>query len=126
MKKASGRMKLDWAQYGELESFAQFASDLDPETKKVLDRGRRITELLKQSNNKPLRVGVQVALFYAVNNGYLDNIKIENIRKWEDEVISLLSSSEEGLVLSIEKDWNGEIEQELKEFLDNFNMSIKG
>ena len=125
MKKASGRMKLDLAQYRELESFAQFASDLDSETKKVLDRGRRITELLKQPNNKPTRVGVQVVLFYAVNNGYLDNINIEKVLKWEEEIVNLLLSSEDELLSKIEKDWNSDIEGELKEFLDGFNMSIK-
>lgn len=125
MKKASGRMKLDLAQYRELESFAQFASDLDPETKKVLDRGRRITELLKQQNNKPMRVGTQVALFYAINNGYLDELKIEEVKQWETGIVYLLESAESELLLKIESGWNEEIELELKEVLDGFNMSTK-
>lgn len=125
MKKASGRMKLDLAQYRELESFSQFASDLDLSTKKVLDRGKRITELLKQENNKPVRTGVQVALFYAVNNGYLDDLKIEDIKKWEKQITELLESAEVELLSKIESDWNEEIEIELKEFLNNFLMSMK-
>jgi F-type H+/Na+-transporting ATPase subunit alpha len=125
MKKASGRMKLDLAQYRELESFAQFASDLDEETKKVLNRGKRITELLKQENNKPMRVGIQVLLFYAVNNGYLDEVKNENIQKWQEEISKTLTSSEEELLSKIESDWTPEIEAEIKEFLEGFNMSVK-
>ncbi len=125
MKKTAGRMKLDLAQFRELESFSQFASDLDEETKKVIEKGRKVTELLKQKNGSPIRAGAQVVLFFAVNNGYLDHVSVEEIKKWEMELLKLLLSSEEALVKKIESGWNEEIEKELKDFLDDFSIPAK-
>lgn len=124
MKKSSGRLKLDLAQYRELESFSQFASDLEEETKKVLERGRRVTELLKQKNGLPLRIGSQVALFYAVNSGHLDNVDLGRIKKWEKEFLDLLVSSEEELIAKIESGWDEETEKKLKEFVESFSMAV--
>ncbi len=125
MKKTSGRMKLDLAQFRELESFAQFASDLDEETKRVIEKGKKVTELLKQKNGEPLRVGAQVVLFFAVNNGYLDQVPLDQVKKWESELLKLLLSSEESLLLEIESGWSEEVEQKLKNFMEDFTMPTK-
>lgn len=125
MKKASGKMKLDLAQYRELESFAQFASDMDAETKKVLERGKRITEILKQNQYSPVGVSLQVALIYGVNNGYLDNIAINEIGAWEKKFSEFLVSSKGPLMKEIEKSWDEKVESELKSAFEEFrNMQV--
>merc|ERR1712040_17920 len=81
IKKVAGKLKLELAQFAELEAFAQFASDLDAATQRQLARGRRLRELLKQEQNSPLSVEDQVAIIYAGTNGYLDSIPVPVIRK---------------------------------------------
>jgi F-type H+-transporting ATPase subunit alpha len=83
MKKVAGRLRLDLAQYRELEAFAQFGSDLDAITQRQLARGARTVEMLKQPQYQPMVVESQVAVIYAVTNGYLDEIEVEDVRKWE-------------------------------------------
>lgn len=83
MKKVAGRLRLDLAQYRELEAFAQFGSDLDAATQRQLARGARTVEMLKQPQYQPMAVENQVAVIYAVTNGYLDDIDIEKVRAWE-------------------------------------------
>ncbi|MDO5478580.1 MAG: F0F1 ATP synthase subunit alpha [Clostridia bacterium] len=83
MKKVSGELKLLYSQYRELQSFAQFGSDLDADTKKRLALGERIVEVLKQGRNTPIRVGCQVAIVYAVINGYLDSVAVSDVKKYE-------------------------------------------
>lgn len=87
MKKVAGRLKLEMAQYRELAAFAQFASDLDPETKKSIERGKRITEMLKQPQYQPMPVEEQVLLIYAATNGYLDGYEVAEIKKAEEDLI---------------------------------------
>ncbi len=123
VKSAAGKVKLDLAQYRELEAFAQFASDLDPDTKKVIERGRRVTELMKQPPGKPVRVGVQVVLFYAAKDGRLDALNVEDIGAWERQITERLISSEESMLKEIESGWSEEIEGNIKKFLDNFVFS---
>lgn len=125
MKRVSGRMKLDLAQFRELEAFAQFASDLDAETKKTLERGERIVELLKQPINSPVPVGVQVALIYAVNNGYLDSIPVERIREWEKELTLFIEASHGELLEKLTKSWGEKEEDELKKVLNEFEKGWK-
>ncbi|MEK7665541.1 MAG: F0F1 ATP synthase subunit alpha [Patescibacteria group bacterium] len=84
MKKVSGKMRLDLAQFRELEAFAQFATDLDEGTRKQIERGKRITELLKQKQYAPMPFEEQVVVIFAVTNGLLDNIEVEKIREWEE------------------------------------------
>lgn len=104
MKKVSGELKLLYSQYRELQSFAQFGSDLDADTKARLALGERIVEVLKQNKNAPVRVGCQVAIVYAVINGYLNNIPVKKVseyehalyEKLENEYIDLLNSFESG------------------------------
>ncbi len=86
MKKVAGTLKLAYAQYRELQSFAQFGSDLDADTKARLDQGARIVEVLKQDRNAPVTVENQVLIIYAVTNGYLADIKVEDVRDFEAEL----------------------------------------
>ena len=83
MKKVSGELKLLYSQYRELQAFAQFGSDLDADTKRRLALGERIVEVLKQKRNSPVRVGCQVAIVYAVINGYLDSIPVDKVKEYE-------------------------------------------
>jgi F-type H+-transporting ATPase subunit alpha len=120
MKKVAGKMKLAMAQYRELESFAQFDSDLDPETKKAINRGKRVTELLKQNQYSPIEVSKQVCSIYAVNEGYLDEMEITEIKAWEERFYAFLERSKKTLLAEISKDWNEKIEVELKEAIKEF------
>lgn len=123
MKKVSGRMKLDLAQFRELEAFAQFASDLDAGTKKALERGERIVELLKQPAHSPVPVGVQIVLIYAVNNGYLDAIPLSRIKEWEKSITLYLESSHATVLDNLVKGWNEETEGALKQVLNEFEKT---
>ena len=86
MKKVAGTLRLDLASYRELESFAQFGSDLDEFTAQKLERGKRTVEVLKQDQNHPLPVEYQVLTIYALTKGYLDDIPVEDITRFEDEL----------------------------------------
>lgn len=123
MKKVAGKMKLAMAQYREMESFAQFDSDLDTETKKAINRGQRVTELLKQNQYSPIPVAKQVCSIYAVNEGYLDELELTEIKAWEEEFYAFLERSKKSLLKNIEGGWDEKIEAELKgaikEFLGN-------
>ena len=92
MKKVSGELKLLYSQYRELQSFAQFGSDLDADTKARLALGERIVEVLKQGRNAPVEVGCQVAIIYAVTNGYLDNVPVNKVKEYEAELFALLKN----------------------------------
>ena len=92
MKKVSGELKLLYSQYRELQSFAQFGSDLDADTKARLALGERIVEVLKQSRNSPVRVGCQVAIIYAVINGYLNDIPVNKVKEFEFSLYELLEN----------------------------------
>ena len=92
MKKVSGELKLLYSQYRELQSFAQFGSDLDADTKARLALGERIVEVLKQGRNSPVEVGCQVAIIYAVTNGYLDNVPVNKVKEYEAELFALLKN----------------------------------
>jgi len=83
MKQVAGRLRLDLAQYRELEAFAQFGSELDPATQKQLSRGARIVEILKQPQYQPMPVEQQVMIIFAVTNGYLDDVEVAGVRAWE-------------------------------------------
>jgi F-type H+/Na+-transporting ATPase subunit alpha len=120
MKKNAGKLKLTLAQYRDLESFSQFDSDLDPETKKMINLGKRAVELLKQDQNAPLRVGLQVASMFALNNGILESIDPKSVQTWEKNCHTFLLEQENALLESIEKGWNDEIIANLKSALARF------
>ncbi len=124
MKKNAGTLKLAMAQYRELESFSQFDSDLDPETKKVIERGKRVTELLKQDQFSPMPVSLQVVSIFAMNAGFFDATKPEEIKTLEKDLHGFLLSGKKELLSKIEKDWSDEIKGELETSLKEFKMTL--
>jgi F-type H+-transporting ATPase subunit alpha len=104
MKQVAGKIKLDLAQYREMAAFAQFSSDLDPSTQKLLARGARLTELLKQPQYKPLAVEEQVVSVFAGVRGYLDGIAVDRIGRFETQLLSELKEKEPGILDSIRAD----------------------
>ena len=116
VKKLSGGIRTDLAQYRELAAFAQFASDLDEATRKQLERGRRVTELLKQNQYKPLQVWEMSASLYAANNGYLDDLDVNNVLPFEKGLHDYLKLSHAALVESIES--SKEVSKENEALLD--------
>ena len=127
MKQVSGTIKLDLAQFREMEAFSQFASDLDQSTRKLLDRGRRLTEILKQPQYKPLKVEQQVVVIFAGVNGYLDEIDIKDVTKFEEELLNELESSGKDLVniINKEKSLSKETEEKLKSFVSKISEKFK-
>jgi F-type H+-transporting ATPase subunit alpha len=101
MKQVAGRLRLDLAQYRELEAFAQFGSELDPATQKQLSRGARIVEILKQPQYRPMPVQQQVTIIFAVTNGYLDDVDVANVRAWEKGFHEFIAAQHAGLVEEI-------------------------
>ncbi len=128
MKQVAGTIKLDLAQYREMEAFAQFASDLDASTQKLLARGARLTLLLKQPQYSPLSVEEQVAVLYAGTRGYLDNVDIDQVEAYEHRLLEVLRSSGAEILASIakEKKLDDAIEASLKAFLDDFTKGFAG
>jgi len=115
MKKVSGELKLLYSQYRELQSFAQFGSDLDADTKARLALGERIVEVLKQGRNAPVRVGCQVAIVYAVINGWLNDIPVKKVKEYEQNLFSLLENKYSGFLSRVESgSWEEEDINELK------------
>jgi F-type H+-transporting ATPase subunit alpha len=101
MKKVAGRIKGELAQYREMAAFAQFGSDLDATTQRLLARGARLTELLKQSQFSPLRMEEQVVSIYAGVNGYLDRIPVDRVRAFEDGLLTLMRSQHQDILDTI-------------------------
>ena len=122
MKKVSGKLRLDLAQFRELEAFSQFASDLDAQTRKQIDRGRRIVEMLKQPQYSPMGVEHQVAIIYAAINGYLDDIAVEKVKDFEDKFHAYLDSSKKEVMdmLKKQKELSKEVEAALKGAIESF------
>jgi F-type H+-transporting ATPase subunit alpha len=103
MKQVAGRLRLDYAQYRELEAFAQFGSDLDQATQRQLARGQRIVEVLKQPQYQPLTVEKQIAIIYAVTNGYLDDVDIRGVRQWERDFHEFMDAQKPDVLQAIRK-----------------------
>lgn len=128
MKKVSGTLKLDYSQYRELQSFSQFGSDLDKDTKDRLAKGERIVEVLKQDQNSPLAVEEQVVIIYAVINNYLATIPIEKIKPYQKDLIDHIKGTKPEILESISRDkvMSPEIEEELKGVLTSFASTYAG
>lgn len=121
MKKNAGTLKLSLAQYRELEAFAQFASDLDADTKKQLERGKRMVEILKQGIYAPVAFEKQVAIIFAGSAGYLDKIDTKEIGHYEHDLYIALDREEKILTaIRDSKDFSDETKESLKAFLENF------
>lgn len=122
MKKVAGRLRLDLAQFRELEAFAQFATDLEEGTRRQIERGRRIVEILKQPQYTPMPVANQVAILYAVTNGYLDDVPINKVSEWEQGLHEYLNTARVDVLKTIieKKELSKEVEEQLKEAIGEF------
>ena len=117
MKKVAGSLKLIYSQYRELQSFAQFGSDLDPDTKARLEQGARIVEVLKQNQNAPIAVEKQVAILYAVTKGILSDVKVEDVREYESGLYTYLDTDAQGAEVMQEIRITGQLAAETEEKL---------
>jgi F-type H+/Na+-transporting ATPase subunit alpha len=126
MKAVAGRLRLDLAQYRELEAFAAFASDLDAATKKQLDRGARTVEILKQPQYQPMPVEKQVMSIFAVTNGYLDGVEVRHIRRWEHEFQEAIDAQAPQIAERIrtEKALSKETEAQLRQAIERFTQDF--
>ena len=130
MKKVSGSLKLLYSQYRELQSFAQFGSDLDADTKQRLALGERIVAVLKQKNNAPVEVAHQVCIIYAVTNGYLNDINLEDIPEFERRLYEYMDLKGESVLQAIrttgklEKDTEEALKAALTELLKDFGKTV--
>ena len=128
MKQVAGNLRLDLAQYRELEAFAQFASDLDEASRKQLERGQRLVEILKQPAYSPLPVEKQVVIIYAGTRGYLDDIDVKLVRKFEEELYPFIETKYPQIFENIRtsKKLDEETENLLKKALEEFKVSFEG
>ena len=122
MKKVAGTLKLSYSQYRELASFSQFGSDLDADTKRRLDQGERIVEVLKQGENSPLKVTDQVMIIFAVTNGFVDDIPVEALSKFESELFKFIDANYPQLSEKImaNKDFTTDLSSAINEFKKTF------
>jgi len=127
MRSVAGRLRLDLAQFRELEAFSAFASDLDAATKKQLERGARTVEVLKQPQYEPMAAEQQVMIIYAVTNGYLDDVKVSDIRDWEKGFHDVMASKypQVGDAIRKEKVLSKNTEEALKRGIADFKK-IRG
>jgi F-type H+-transporting ATPase subunit alpha len=127
MRSVAGRLRLDLAQYRELEAFSAFASDLDAATRRQLDRGARTVEILKQGQYSPMPVEQQVMSIYALTNGFIDEVPVNQVREWEKGFQEFMSRQfpQVGNAIKTGKVLTKEIEAELKQAIDAFNKTWK-
>jgi len=125
MKKVAGKIRLELAQFRELEAFMQFASDLDKETKERIESGRRLSELLKQTNGKPLSFEKEVIVIYAGISGFIDNVRVEDMHLFEEKLMEYFDHHAKAIVEAIRKDHAilEETEVKLKSALADFTTS---
>jgi F-type H+-transporting ATPase subunit alpha len=126
MKKVAGKIKGDLAQYRELAAFAQFGSDLDATTQRMLNTGARLTELLKQSQFSPLKMEEQVCVIYAGVNGYLNPLPVNKVRAFEDGLLNLLRGKHADLLNTIRdsRDLDDASAAKLKGIVDGYAKSF--
>jgi F-type H+-transporting ATPase subunit alpha len=124
MKQVAGTLRLELAQYRELAAFAQFGSDLDKATQAQLARGQRLTEILKQPQYKPVDVEKQIVAIWSATNGFLDDVAVEDVRKFEAELLKFLENSHPGVLSDIaeKKAITDDIKGDLKQALEDFKV----
>ena len=124
MRQVAGTLRLDLAQFRELQAFAQFGSDLDKATQAQLARGQRLTEILKQPQYSPMDVEKQVLVIWAATNGYTDDIAVDDVRRFETGLLSFVENSHPGLLADIadKKILTDEIKAGLKQVLEDFKV----
>jgi len=127
MKKVAGTLKLDLAQFRELEAFAQFGSDLDESTKKQIERGKRAVEVLKQPQYAPVKAEHQVVTLYALTKGYMDDVPVEKIKEFENGLIDYTEIHAKTFYKNVRetKMWTDPGEDELKKAIEEFKESFK-
>ncbi|MGD8345855.1 MAG: F0F1 ATP synthase subunit alpha [Lysobacterales bacterium] len=124
IKKLGGGIRLALSQYRELAAFAQFASDLDEATRKQLDRGQRVTELMKQKQYSPMSVGQMAISLYSADRGYLDDVELEKIGAFEAALLDHAASAHGDLLEALDHgDWNDDLDGQLKDMLENFKAT---
>jgi F-type H+-transporting ATPase subunit alpha len=127
MKQVAGTLRLDLAQFRELQAFAQFGSDLDKATQAQLARGQRLTEILKQPQYQPMDVEKQVLVIWSATNGFVDDVAVEDVRRFETTLLKFVENSHPGLLAAIaeKKSLTDEIKRDLKQVLEDFKHSWK-
>jgi len=131
MKQVAGSLRLDLAQYRELAAFAQFGSDLDKATQAQLARGERLTEILKQPQYQPMDVEKQVLIIWSATNGYIDDVPVERIKKFEAELVRFIENSHPGVLQAlrqkkaIDADMQKDLEQSLKDFKERWAEEVQ-
>jgi F-type H+-transporting ATPase subunit alpha len=125
MKQVAGTLRIDLAQFRELQAFAQFGSDLDRATQAQLARGQRLVEVLKQPQYQPMEVEKQVLVIWAATNGYADDVPVEQVREFEAELLKFVENSHPGLLQAIreKKALNDEIKNDLEQVLRDFKAN---
>jgi F-type H+-transporting ATPase subunit alpha len=129
MRKVAGRLKLDLSQYRELEAFAQFGSELDPETQRTLARGERLVKMLNQSERNPMPVEDQVVQLYAATAGYLDRIRVDRVETFLADLTDSVRGIEPELLKKIAGgDWSDETQQQVdtavRQFAEDFGFDL--
>jgi F-type H+-transporting ATPase subunit alpha len=127
MKQVAGKIKLDLAQYRELAAFAQFGSDLDAKTQATLERGKRIVELFKQSQYKPIPVEFQAIILWTMQNGLLDDVAVEKVKDFQNKITDFFSTRKPALLEKVrtEKAINDALAAELKAAVTEFKQSYR-
>jgi F-type H+-transporting ATPase subunit alpha len=126
MKKVAGPLRLDLAQFRELEAFSQFATDLDEATRKQIERGRRTVEIMKQGQYLPMSMPHQVAAIYAVTKGLIDEVPIEKISEWEAGFHDFLEAEEQDLLKTLEeaKAFDEASDKKMKKAIETWNKTF--
>jgi F-type H+-transporting ATPase subunit alpha len=125
MKQVAGTLRIDLAQFRELAAFAQFGSDLDKSTQSQLERGKRLTEILKQGQYQPMEVQKQVVIIWAVTNGLADDIAVEDLKRFEEELSSFLENSHPAVMTTLreKKNIDDSLKASMKEAVEDFKAT---
>jgi F-type H+-transporting ATPase subunit alpha len=125
MKQVAGQLKGDLAQFRELAAFAQFGSELDAKTQAQIDRGKRIMEVFKQPQYSPVPVEIQVAVIWAVQNGYVDDVPVERVKEFQTKLTEFMSTRKAELLQKIaaEKSLSAALSEELRAATDQFKQT---
>jgi F-type H+-transporting ATPase subunit alpha len=127
MKKVAGKVKLELAQFRELEAFTKFGSELDEQTQKKIDRGFRTREILKQAQYSPLAMEEQVMVMWALNKGYFDDVAVEDVKKTEAELLKYLREAGAQVLKEIadKKDFDEKLEEKMKKVVEDFKSTVE-
>jgi F-type H+-transporting ATPase subunit alpha len=128
MKQVAGTLRIDLAQFRELAAFAQFGSDLDKSTQSQLERGKRLTEILKQGQYQPMEVEKQVFIIWAVTNGLADDVAVEDLKRFEEEITAFIESSHPGVLNTMreKKSIDDDLKAAMKEAVEDFKATRWG